>query len=382
MSQYLLQAGNTPALTLFEARLVIGTEIEELTPAVLSFTADSDEQAKQWFLLLGGAVRLVRVEKEWQTYTSKALEKTLIELLTADTPAKIKFSVAQWGNLQTERLSLPSLKEILTELGVKARFIEGPRTGLSAAVLLHQSVIELVVFEKDEQILLGRTIDVQDIDHWTVKDRRKPYADRKKGMLPPKVARAMVNFALGQSVIPGTIVYDPFCGTGTILIEAMERGAQAVGSDSDPAAAAGAQANLEWFAKQTTLSTPFSVFHSEVAHVRLDQLPGKVDAIVTEPFLGKLQPQEAALPGMFRGLEKLYLGAFKQWGSLLKNGAVVVMIFPRVEVQGGATFDFSRFVDKLVPQGYTPQVELGAIRYHRPDAVVQRDIGIFRYGTR
>lgn len=40
------------------------------------------------------------------------------------------------------------------------------------------------------------------------------------------------------------------------------------------------------------------------AHYR--GLGALVDCIVTEPFLGKQNPKEEDIPGMFKGLEKMY----------------------------------------------------------------------------
>lgn len=379
MAQFLLQAGNTPTLSFYEAQAVIGSSLQKITDQVLIFAATDDQAAKAFFHLLGASVRLVKVAKDWQTYTADSLRVALIDLLAKKKQGKIQFTIAQWGDRETERISQQALKEALTEKGIKSRFIEGARAGLSAAVLLNQDVTELIVLQQGKKILLGETLAVQDIDHWTHKDRGKPYADRKKGMLPPKVARAMVNLALSETVVPGTLVYDPFCGTGTILMEALERGAQVVGSDLAREAAVGAQTNLAWFAGRFHLPTNFEVFQSDVAHVLPANLPKAVDAIVTEPFLGKPQPQTDELPGMFRGLEKLYLGAFSQWRGILRKTAKIVIIFPRVEVPHGKTFDCSTFVDKLAAHGYTRQVDFGAIRYHRPQAIVQRDIIVFQY---
>jgi tRNA G10 N-methylase Trm11 len=382
MSQYLLLAGNTPALTFYEAKIMLGQSVEQLDEQVAAFEASSDEEATKLFSLLGASVKLARVEKPWQTYSEKKLEQSLLGLLTSRAVGKLRFSVAQWGESQNERLSLQNLKNKLAEADIKARFIEGARTGLSAAVLLHQNVTELIVFQKEKQILIASTAAVQDIDHWTLKDRGKSYADRKKGLLTPKVARTMVNLALGQILDPQALVYDPFCGSGTILMEALERGAKVVGSDLDPDAVLGSQTNLAWFADRLQLPTNFTIFQSEAAHASMAQLPGKVDAIVTEPFLGKPKPEVSQLEGMFKGLEKLYQGAFNQWRQLLKDKGKVVMILPRVEVPGGRTFDLAKFVDKLQAHGYTPQVELGQITYHRPQAIVQREIMVFEYSAK
>ena len=383
MPQYLLQAGNTPALTLAEAQAMVDPQAQLLAAAVVTFKAQSDQAAKDVFKLLGAAVKLIKVNTTLKITEQQKLEEHLLAQLLEDSPKNIQFSLTYLGQPDsigtTEPISLMSLKKALKEQQVKARFIEGSSRGLSAAVLLHQPVTELVVFSHEEQLLVGQTLAVQNIDHWTLKDRGKSYADRKKGMLPPKIARIMVNLALGKEMAADTLVYDPFCGTGTVLIEALERGAEVVGSDLDRQAIAGTQENLEWFAQQAGLKPRFTVFQSQVAQAKLSQLPGKVDAIVTEPFLGKPNPKPNQLPGIFKGLEKMYLGAFNQWRTLLKDGAKVVMVFPRAEIVGGQTFDLKNFVDKLPSRGYTSPVDLGTLRYARKGAIIQRDIGIFTY---
>jgi tRNA G10 N-methylase Trm11 len=365
-------------LTFYEASAVVGEQVERLGTQAVQFAADSDESARTLFGLLGAAVRVIKIERDWQKYTTSKLGAILVELLTEQVKDnKLQFAIANWGQQADDEISLSELKKALLKKNIKVRFIEGARQGLSAAVLLHQPVTELVVWQNEGQTLIGRTLGVQDIDYWTTKDRGKPYADRKKGMLPPKIARAMVNLALGTSTRP--VVYDPFCGTGTILLEALERGCLVVGSDADGKAAQGTKDNLRWFADLADLPTDFKVFTSQAAHVTPAQVGQPISAIVTEPFLGKPQTSTEKLAGSFKGLEKLYLGAFKQWRALLQDQALVVMIFPRVELADGRLFELSDFVDKLQPYGYTRRVDFGQIRYFRPQAQIQRDIIVFEF---
>lgn len=70
---------------------------------------------------------------------------------------------------------------------------------------------------------------------------RRPYKqDNLPGSLKPTIAAAMLDIA---GVPPADSVLDPFCGAGTILIEAAQAGAFAYGGDSDPEALAAAQQN-------------------------------------------------------------------------------------------------------------------------------------------
>lgn len=60
------------------------------------------------------------------------------------------------------------------------------------------------------------------------------------GSLKPPVAAAMLRMA---GVLPGDSLLDPFCGAGTILIEAALAGADARGGDNDPLALTAAREN-------------------------------------------------------------------------------------------------------------------------------------------
>ena len=63
----------------------------------------------------------------------------------------------------------------------------------------------------------------------------KPYRDMRRGMLPPKLARSLVNLAIGAKSPSDMTILDPFCGTGTVLMEAMLLGTHVVGTDLAPA---------------------------------------------------------------------------------------------------------------------------------------------------
>ena len=66
-------------------------------------------------------------------------------------------------------------------------------------------------------------------------------AERFTHRFHPYPAKLLLNIPLfflncGQLLRPGGVVYDPFCGSGTVLVEALVRGARARGSDANPLA--------------------------------------------------------------------------------------------------------------------------------------------------
>jgi tRNA (guanine6-N2)-methyltransferase len=71
----------------------------------------------------------------------------------------------------------------------------------------------------------------------------RPYKQQhQQGSLKPQVAAAL---ALYSGVKAGNPVVDPFCGSGTILVEAALCGARVIGGDVDPAAVQAAQFNAQ-----------------------------------------------------------------------------------------------------------------------------------------
>lgn len=381
MHKYLFLLGRTPELSFHELLAFIPQEdLEQVTPEIVRASLESDEAASNIFSLLGGSLKVLKTEGEFHAVEEEKLPEYAAAFL-AEFP-RPTFAIAELGRNNIEKLDPGEIKRLLKARNVSSRFIEGPREGLSAAVLLHDDVVELHVMKFGETTFFARTLEVQDIDSWTERDRGKPYSDRKKGMLPVKVARMMVNMAMAQQKSQASDsrepvkLYDPFCGTGTVLIEAAMRGCQVFGSDLDQDSVVGTTRNLEWFGKTANLSVQSHIFHSDATNVTPDKLGGLVDTLVTEPFLGKPTPQAQQLPNIFKGLEKMYLGAFKQWTKILSPGASVVIIFPYV-VEGKNIYSLEKMIDKLSSLGYTPLSE--PLMYHRPQAIVQRQVWQFRF---
>lgn len=382
MTTFYCLLGNTPDLSLLELNALLGAEqVNHVSAQVAAVQLADEAAARQLMEISGGIVKITQDVQVLPSSQPAEIEQAITEYLVSLGLPKVTIGVAEIGRDHHQPLSLTEIKKQLHAQGVNARYIESPRAGLSASVLSHHSnVIELVVLPINDEWHLTKTVAVQDIDSWTERDRAKPYADRRKGMLPPKVARMMVNLALGELGQEATasqpVIYDPFCGTGTVLLEAMVRGCGVIGSDLDIDAVKGTEENLAWFKEIDELKLPSKVFMSDVTRVPADQVGQRVDAIVTEPFLGKPSPRPEQVPGIFKGLGKLYLGAFKQWRSILRPNGVVVIVFPYIQL-GNRTFSLEFLIDKLANLGYTLVSE--PVLYHRPQATVQRQIHVFRY---
>jgi len=353
--------------------------------AKIDFTNTHQEMtAEQLQSRLGGSVKILEpIAILPLTASTEQIEEAVVNYASQLGQAKITYGLGSYGVAEETRLEGMSLKKALLQAEVRARWIQGPTTGLSAAVLLHHSqVLEFMQIKTVNGLVLAVTRAVQDIDDWTRRDRGKPYADHAKGMLPPKVARMMVNLAIGnldQTILDKSIIFDPFCGSGTVLMEAAVVGmGHLVGSDVDQKAALGTQSNLEWLKLQYGVQFESLVFPADATHLDERLKSSSITHLVTEPFLGKQTPKADQIPNIVRGLSKLYLGAFKRWTHILAAGAKVVIIFPEfAQANRSSDSDFSSLIKKLASIGFQPVAE--PVIYSRPEAIVKRQIWQFKF---
>ncbi len=115
--------------------------------------------------------------------------------------------------------------------------------------------------------------------------------------------------------------------------------------------------NLVWLGKKT------EVFVCDAT--RVSEKVSGLDAIVTEPDLGP-KPD----------LEKLYFNCFFDWRKVLKPNGAVVIALPGIN----NNLDFVKnVIDKAKTIGYS--LANGPYPYFRPQAVVRRNICVFKYGA-
>ncbi|MBI5680443.1 MAG: TIGR01177 family methyltransferase [Methanobacterium sp.] len=147
-------------------------------------------------------------------------------------------------------------------LGTKGRVnLENPATFLRTIVI-------------NDKILVSERLVKRDKKHYyNIKPHKRPFF--YPGSMSPKLARGMNNLA---RVKQGSVVLDPFCGTGGILIEAGISGAKIVGIDIDEKMVEGTKKNLEYCNIKD-----YDVFQGDARKINI---PYKVDAIVTDPPYG------------------------------------------------------------------------------------------------
>lgn len=381
MKRTVFALGSSPHLAHLELQSLV-PNVASLIPGISVVNETVDAQALM--KILGGTIKIISVTGEVEEVTSERIVEILAPQATS---GKIVFGISIYGDRKKVSVQvLRQVKQTLITRGVSTRYVEASSDAvLSSVVITKQRVIDIAIVVLDTTYLIGQTVAVQDFEDWNTRDYSRPATDPHRGMLPPKVARMIVNIAKrGISVDQQNTLLDPFCGVGTVLTEAMLAGWSVVGSDIDVDAVTKTKKNLAWAQAHYGLrakSAP-QITIGDATHVA-DRIPaGSVDAVVTEPFLGDLSitahGKEINLDQVkntLKGLEKLYTGCLREWVHVLKSCGTVVIAFPLYRV-GGRSFTVKNLVDRCESLGYT--LVDGPIEYSRPQAIVRREFYIFQ----
>ncbi len=130
------------------------------------------------------------------------------------------------------------------------------------------------------------------------------------GVLMPRVARALVNIAK-----PEEYLFDPFCGTGGILVEAGLMGIKVIGGDVQRKLLLGAKMNLEHY------NIDYSLMYQDACSMALRD--ESMDAVVTDPPYGR----SAAIRA--ESLSHLLAGSLHEINRVLRTGKRAIFISER-----------------------------------------------------
>jgi len=93
---------------------------------------------------------------------------------------------------------------------------------LSRKQVVEKWGLEVTALEDENtwRYILAKTESVQDVDFYSKRDYEKPQRSARVWMLPPKLAQMLINFATDSEWKENKALWDPFCWTWTILLEA------------------------------------------------------------------------------------------------------------------------------------------------------------------
>jgi tRNA G10 N-methylase Trm11 len=384
-STYFIHLGTQQALARAEAEAVLGAG-----QAVLGDLLLGDWPAIAWQRAprLAGAIRYGQVVGAATTLDEA--QELIVRMLEPMRRPEYVIGVTGVSSSKAreaqKRLGL-SIKKALRANGVASRWVEGDGQIASSAVIAKNNILtkgaELILMSQGKGWLIGRTEAVQDFEEWSAVDYGRPQRDAKRGMLPPKLARMMVNLALGETDITARAkkgnditIYDPFCGVGTVLQEAARIGVSGLyGSDVDPRAINASEKNLTWLTTRTEMNRQWTLRVGE-ARAAAELFPElRVDGLVSETSLGTPQ-LEYPTPGdarvLARTASEVYRQALPSLSRLLLSGGRMVLAVPawRTSTGGLQQTELPELKGLKLLTG-------GELLYAREDQIVGREIWVW-----
>jgi tRNA G10 N-methylase Trm11 len=311
----------------------------------------------------------------------------LDNFLDIPTDDKIVFGISYLGIKDFDKEKIKKLshqiKKQYKKRGISSRYVLPKKLELNSAQVTSNSILdkgfELCIIENDKEQIYGQTVAIQNIESFADRDYNKPSADIDMGMLPPKLARIMCNLtALKQ----GTI-WDPFCGSGTIPMEASILGYNVLASDIDRDAIKATKANIIWLSENGYISgTLYETFQFDITKPS-SKILGKLDhteieAIAFEPYMGPPQvkimhPDQADI--LLNEVKNL-LTKFKQVVDKVYHGNVIVLIIPSYKTKKGwKTFSVREIFDKrweVLNKEYAQE----DLKWERNNSIISRNIFI------
>ncbi len=340
--------GSHPDIARAEILSVLGASTKIIAESSTVLVVESVEMPLEVLQeRLGGTIKIGTVLEEFPTLDARAcVEMIAAKAGKAEGKNKITFGLSAYdlGNPNSVRKISNNFRTLggevksrLKELDRPVRFVQAKEAALSSVVVLTNDLLksggEFVLLVTKTSIIIGKTATVQNFELWSRRDFGRPMRDTRSGMLPPKLARMMINLA---GVDPkDAMLLDPFCGSGTILMEAAMIGyKKVIGSDNSEKAIADSKTNTDWFYAQTYIEkgTPYnSIEIIESPAETIDHvLKNPVDVIVGETYLGppRRSNERTEMEKMIKGLMSLYRDSLIALAKQTKPNGVIVIAFP------------------------------------------------------
>ncbi|MFH1232472.1 MAG: DNA methyltransferase [Patescibacteria group bacterium] len=330
--KYFFVLGNNPTLSIAEITSVFSGSPEIISNQLFILNSQENIQALEVIKRLGGTIKIgiINSQADKRDYR-KILKNILLIIKKKEIIGKFKFGISCYDvkTIKEKGLGL-DIKRSLQEEGINCRWVTSSEATLSSVVVEQNNLtskgIEIILIETNNKILIGQTLAVQPFKELSFRDYGRPARDDLSGMIPPKLAQIMINLA---NINPDKTILDPFCGSGTILTEAILMGYKnLIGSDISEKAINDTKININWIKNNYQLSiTNYKLFNTSAMQISKYVQPKSIDAIITEPYLGP-QRGKIEIKQVLEELNNLYSKALIEFDKILKSDGCIVMIWP------------------------------------------------------
>ena len=357
MKKYAFLLGSHPLISFLEILNIMEVEKiphgahERMSEVLIVTMKVSDAKLKKLQDTLGGTIKIIEIVDDYKG-TIFQLDKLLtrehlIKNYFAQTKSKINFGFSVYSTKSLVYSEINWLRNFAyqTKRRLKdrhsVRYVDEKNFDLSSVMVANNKLVEtgaeIVIIKQESNFMVGRTRTVQDFRSYVQRDMDKPSPNPKVGMLPPKLAQMITNLSRSAN---HKQVFDPFCGSGIILQEALLFNLEILGSDINEEAVASTQDNLKWLVKTFNVAAP-RLGRERIKQTALTGRIRQADAtrsrwqkanqtdvfIATEPYRGPPQRSVVLIHharNIAKELEELYLGFF---ANLKKNYSKIKQTF-------------------------------------------------------
>ncbi len=394
-SQHLFIFGRDPVLSLAELCTLnesLNTKwlIESHWKNAALVSGSLDANALQAHL--GGTVKIARLLNTADKLTPDGVFETLDSQIKSLLANKFYFGLSFFGNpSENERSKIEEIfKQYFKSNGVKA-MLKNPRSDQQNAtdsmspsqihsLELLDAGFDFCIAKHEGTWYLARSVSATNPAELKQRDITRFKADEHSAT-SIRLARILINLA---GVSRGATILDPFCGIGTILLEASRMGFLAIGIDENPKAIALSEKNKKKLLK-TSPGTQIQLYRADSR--KLASLSLRFDAVVTEPTLGpylRRKPSSAHAKRILQELEPLFAGVFQALAQQMKPGANVVILLPQFETLDGHTHSFSSELfftagfESINPISFPAYAGAFPYLYRTPNNKINRQLYILR----
>ena len=431
---YIALLGRQPEISLAELAAVFSADCVHRISQQFAEVQTSDFN----ITTLGGTIKCAKVITELPaSRTDKASLLAASRFITqhyqakwAHSPHKITLGLSAY-NLAVAARDIQKtgliLKSSLKKSGTSLRLIPNDQTALSTATAHNNKLggspykVELLLVKTtDRRLIIAESRGVQNITAYTRRDRHRPKRDAFVGMLPPKLAQIMLNLALGarsltsqrscgnsvagsasslsdksmvlRTALPDAFdleetagsravvtILDPFCGTGTVLQEALLDSYDIVGTDLSQKMVDYTIENLSWL--QSTFTAPGNVIDIHQADATTHRWTDskQITAVVCETYLGQpfsAPPAPQKLTEVVGNCNHIITSFLTNIRSQLAPNTPLCIAVPAwYDASGRATH--LPLIKNLRQLGYY-QPNHTPLIYRRPDQIVARELLVLK----
>jgi tRNA G10 N-methylase Trm11 len=294
---------------------------------------------------LGG---IVRVSKIYLKTTKIKSNKDIIDKLNFDIPKKFNYTISSI-DISEEEMGIveDALKISFKEDRAKAVY-KKPITHSSHKSKLNRNHVanpdnyfswridtglELFVVRYENHFYFAKTISCFNPKDNIFKDKNRPVI-KEMYNTSFRLVSIMINL-LGLE--KGKTFVDPFCGTGTFLIEGLIKGYNVVGIDNDSEMISASNKNVSWAINEFKLKGHYKIIKGSSENTKF-----QADASVFEPYMGPFLRKALSYDkakAIVKELNEIYFNVFENLSRHLSKNTKIVCILPELK-----TYD-----NKIIP---------------------------------